>query len=371
MGSAAWQWLRGIDRRRGSRPFVAGMVLALHAALLVLLLTAPSGVTLPLITAPALLVSLIEQPHGRFEQADRPAINPHLLKRTFRPPDMPPDVRIEVPVETPPLPQPPVQASLSPGIAKEVPGEGASRGITDDPGDGIGREIVHRVAPEYSAASAAAHEQGVVAMRVLVDEQGRPSQVRLVQGSGFARLDQSAADAVRQYRFTASAAGKAGQSWTTVKIEFVLLPQVVPTSVIGFESVVIQQVAVARHAGYFGDRTAIMVAEDRVNDIARRFLDSLARSPAVVSAEQQVRLPPAPYQLLAGLGRLKFVRFIGFAAKGFDCGMSSPRTGRCAIFEARQAAGISYWLAAVGDDGAFRSMEVMAATQPPGNRQPD
>ena len=375
MGSAAWQWLRGVGGRRGSRPLVAGIVLALHAALLLFFFVAPSGVTPPLINAPAMMVSLIEQPRGRFEQADRPAINPHLLKRTLQPPDMPPEVRIEIPVETPPLPQPAVvQASLSPGISKDVPGEGASRGITDDPGDGAGREIVHRVAPVYSKASAAAHEQGVVALRVLVDEQGRPSQVRLAQGSGFARLDQSAADAVQQYLFTPPAPGKAGQSWTTVRIEFVLLPQVVPTSVIGFDSVVIQQVTAARHSGYFGDRPAIMVVEDRVDEIARRLLESLARSPAVMSAEQDARRPPAPFQLLARLGRLKFVRFIGFAAQGFDCGMSSPRqrTDRCAIFEARQMAGISYWLAAVGDDGVFKSMEIMAATQPPpGNHQPD
>ncbi|MCS6944015.1 MAG: TonB family protein [Sutterellaceae bacterium] len=59
----------------------------------------------------------------------------------------------------------------------------------------------HFVPPQYPAVSRRLGEQGLVVLRVLIDEEGRPVAVDVHQSSGFARLDQAAAEAVRRARF--------------------------------------------------------------------------------------------------------------------------------------------------------------------------
>lgn len=46
-----------------------------------------------------------------------------------------------------------------------------------------------------------AREQGVVVLRVEVTAAGEPTQVSVLQSSGFFRLDQAARQAVRHWRF--------------------------------------------------------------------------------------------------------------------------------------------------------------------------
>ncbi|WP_338440579.1 energy transducer TonB, partial [uncultured Aquabacterium sp.] len=53
----------------------------------------------------------------------------------------------------------------------------------------------------YPRASRELGEFGVVRMRVLVDEQGRPREVEVAKSSGFPRLDQAALVAMRAARF--------------------------------------------------------------------------------------------------------------------------------------------------------------------------
>jgi len=60
-----------------------------------------------------------------------------------------------------------------------------------------------------------------VKLRILVDERGMPRDVQLAQGSGFARLDQAAMDAVRKWRFAAATNGsQAVTAWTNVAVTF-------------------------------------------------------------------------------------------------------------------------------------------------------
>lgn len=54
---------------------------------------------------------------------------------------------------------------------------------------------------QYPRASRELGESGVVRMRVLVDEQGRPREVEVAKSSGFPRLDQAALQAMRAARF--------------------------------------------------------------------------------------------------------------------------------------------------------------------------
>lgn len=53
----------------------------------------------------------------------------------------------------------------------------------------------------YPRASRDLGESGVVRLRVLVDEQGRPTEIEVAKSSGFPRLDQAAKQAMRAARF--------------------------------------------------------------------------------------------------------------------------------------------------------------------------
>jgi protein TonB len=75
--------------------------------------------------------------------------------------------------------------------------------------------------PAYPPASRRNGEEGVVALAVLVDERGRPVEVKIEQGSGFPRLDQAAVEGLRQWRFKAAVRdGAATTAWTSVRVRF-------------------------------------------------------------------------------------------------------------------------------------------------------
>lgn len=64
-------------------------------------------------------------------------------------------------------------------------------------------------------------EQGVVMLRVLIGADGRASEVMLLKSSGSARLDQSAMDTIRQWRFVpALKGGKPTPAWYEWQWEF-------------------------------------------------------------------------------------------------------------------------------------------------------
>lgn len=53
----------------------------------------------------------------------------------------------------------------------------------------------------YPETSRRLNESGKVSLRVLVDERGRAVEVQITQSSGYSRLDQAAASALRAARF--------------------------------------------------------------------------------------------------------------------------------------------------------------------------
>lgn len=63
--------------------------------------------------------------------------------------------------------------------------------------------VSYLVPPEliYPQAARRAQEEGRVLLRVLVDAQGRPAQLAIARGSGYARLDEAALAAARLARF--------------------------------------------------------------------------------------------------------------------------------------------------------------------------
>jgi protein TonB len=78
--------------------------------------------------------------------------------------------------------------------------------------------------PEYPPTSRRLGEQGSVTLQVLVDIDGRVVDTKLVQSSGFERLDQAALDGVKgSYRFLPGTLdGKPQQMWYTFKFTWKL-----------------------------------------------------------------------------------------------------------------------------------------------------
>jgi TonB family protein len=61
-------------------------------------------------------------------------------------------------------------------------------------------EVIHSVEPEFTEDARRANFQGSVSIKLIVDSQGNPQDVRLVRHLGMG-LDEKAIEAVRQYRF--------------------------------------------------------------------------------------------------------------------------------------------------------------------------
>ena len=67
------------------------------------------------------------------------------------------------------------------------------------------------------------HEQGRVLIRVLVSVDGLPERVELKTSSGFARLDQSALETIRGWKFVPARQGEQKiAAWVVVPITFTL-----------------------------------------------------------------------------------------------------------------------------------------------------
>lgn len=341
--------------RYRSRGGAAIIVLAVHIGALLFVINTVGRVYIPESpVSPPMLVRLVDQPRGPHQDSDPVALRPRFIKPTVRQADTPPNVRIDIPIEVPPAPVPSeISAALLPE-SKDVEGNA-----------GAGPAILHQVAPTYSQASVRAHEQGTVTLRVRVDAQGAPSQIRVSGSSGFPRLDQSATEAVRLYRFSPPAReAQAGEIWKTVKVDFDMLRMPVPTSIVAFDTAIAGQIAAARRSKP-GIRLDILKITPKVTHLSNYLFESLARDHE--SDPKSSRSAATPVQQLARQGKLRAVQFLGFASRGFDCGTatppSDPRDARCEIFEVQQTSGSSYWLALVGESGThFENFAIALAT---------
>lgn len=84
-------------------------------------------------------------------------------------------------------------------------------------------DYLNNPAPVYPRVSRRLHEVGIVTVRVYVAPDGAPAVIELMESSGFARLDESALEAVRLWKFSpAKRAGIAVAAWVVVPIEFSL-----------------------------------------------------------------------------------------------------------------------------------------------------
>lgn len=66
----------------------------------------------------------------------------------------------------------------------------------------VSREAIYRLKPHYPLASKKLREQGLVLVRLCVNQQGIVDEVGIYKSSGFPSLDHSALKALAQWRFT-------------------------------------------------------------------------------------------------------------------------------------------------------------------------
>lgn len=218
-------------------PAVLAIVMLAHAVALALILNIP-GKTQPTIPAAPLYVRLIEPtvaqpepmpvqpkpvapqppklkpaPAPRIQATSQPVPQPAPIEETRRPEPIEPP-RVE-PVRAEPTPQPaptpaPVEAPRpAPPLPVIQPRFNAD--YLDNP------------KPPYPSISRRMGEEGVVQLRVSVDASGNVQQIEIHRGSGYPRLDQSALQTVRRWRFVPARQGNQPvSSWVIVPIQFSL-----------------------------------------------------------------------------------------------------------------------------------------------------
>ena len=187
-----------------SRPGPLIAVVVVHAMIAYLLSVSMGVVPMPKVLEAAQVVFIPEQ-----EQVTEPEIKP-----------VKPEIDQQQVVDTP-MPQVDVPPEIEAPPVDAAPSETAPVASAPTGAAAQNLKVTTRTEPIYPPASRRAGEEGTVKLRILVDERGMPRDVQLAQGSGFARLDQAAMDAVRKWRFAAATNGsQAVTAWTNVAVTF-------------------------------------------------------------------------------------------------------------------------------------------------------
>ena len=144
-------------------------------------------------------------------------------------PEEQPQIKIKPEIEQPvAVDQPPPEVQFEEAVTppSEVPVPASANAISGSQQQGAPAQdlkTANRVDPTYPPASRRAGEEGTVRLKVLVDTNGKASNVQVTQSSGFPRLDQAAQDAVRKWRFVAATDGTNKiQAYTQVAVTFKL-----------------------------------------------------------------------------------------------------------------------------------------------------
>jgi len=202
-----------------------GVTLALHALALAALLSYEPARKALLAAAP-IMVDLIVPP--KFEPPKVEPLKPQPPTELPKPKPM-----VKKPVERPVAPQiiaapaeapspvvvaPPAPAPAPIGAADAAPAGGGSGGTTQPI---FNADYLDNPAPVYPALSRRQGEQGKVVLRVLVNTGGSADEVQIRTSSGFPRLDESARDTVRRWRFISAKRGaEPVAAWVLIPISF-------------------------------------------------------------------------------------------------------------------------------------------------------
>ncbi|MBK9022070.1 MAG: energy transducer TonB [Sulfuritalea sp.] len=197
-------------------PLGLGSVVVIHLLILFGL------VRMNLITLPAplavLSVSLLPPAPEAVPQAEIVPPKPRPVVR--RPTPLPQPVQLAAPAESP-SPSPIAVAPAPTPVVAPAPVVAAPVATPTQPR--FDADYLDNPKPVYPAISRRLNEQGRVMLRVHVAADGNAAEVQLHASSGSSRLDQSALDAVRRWKFVPAKLGKDPvAAWVLVPIAFTL-----------------------------------------------------------------------------------------------------------------------------------------------------
>lgn len=201
----------------GTRLIGIGLVVLLHIAVIYALVTGLAYRAVEIIRAPV-ETEIIAPPKP--EKPPEPPPPP--LQLAPPPPAFvpPPEIQIEKP--PPPPPQSTAITAVTPVKPIEPPPPAAPAA---EPVRVLPRiDARHSQEPEYPPTSRRLGEQGSLVLQVLVDVDGKVIDQKLLQSSGYDRLDQAALQGIKSnYRFLPGTVdGKPQQMWYTFKFTWKL-----------------------------------------------------------------------------------------------------------------------------------------------------
>lgn len=154
----------------------------------------------------------------------------HFISQPEPPPQwQPPQVRMITPEVFASVPQVPlIETAGMPVESERAITTVAVQSLPTAPRDGAPRviaavEYVRQPAPRYPPQSRRLKEQGLVVLRVLIDEQGNACSIEIENSSGYARLDHAAREAVSRAAFRPYVEdGEPRRALVLIPIEFAL-----------------------------------------------------------------------------------------------------------------------------------------------------
>lgn len=148
---------------------------------------------------------------------EKPLPHPKLVPLVAETPEVAPTDYVAPP--PPPKPAPVIEAPAVPPAPAAPPQPVGPISL----GDELSVACPERTPPRYPPASRRLSEEGTVILRVELDEGGQVAAARIVTSSGFARLDEAALAAVREWRCTpAQRDGRAVRAIALQAFKFVL-----------------------------------------------------------------------------------------------------------------------------------------------------
>ncbi|MFA7601674.1 MAG: energy transducer TonB [Novosphingobium sp.] len=208
--------------QRRLNPLALALAAGLHVGLLVLLLTFRGPLT-EVVRQPRVIVydvKLEPPPPPPEAQPNRPVTEPS-----------PAAVHVPRPPIALPLPPPAIATTEEPlppaqPVAEAGPKVAPAPAPAPPPpvaGGDLSSSMIHAPPPRYPHESRRKREQGTVVLTVLLATDGSVTDVRVARSSGYARLDEAARKAVRNWRWSPMLrAGVAVEVRGTVEIPFVL-----------------------------------------------------------------------------------------------------------------------------------------------------
>ncbi|MBL8268972.1 energy transducer TonB [Steroidobacter sp.] len=191
---------------------VAGTIAAVHAAGIYVALTFAPQIRQAVAQVP-LVVTFISQPEPT-PQRPLPQVAVVTPQPILQVPDLP---LIDIVNEAPPS-----QRAITMPIAAPPP-PAAQAADRSTPKLVSTVEYVREPAPRYPPQSRRLREQGLVVLRVVIDERGSASSIEIETSSGHTRLDDAARDAVSRAAFRPYVEdGEARRALVLIPIEFAL-----------------------------------------------------------------------------------------------------------------------------------------------------